>query len=202
MEVWNPIKGYEGYYEVSTTGKVRSCTRMRKSKNGSSHEWKGRILKTDEHITDGHLRVTLSKNNVQKRYSVHRLVAEAFIENPNNYPIVNHKNENPHDNRVENLEWCDWKYNSNYGTNKKRISLKQRGVPRLKCRKKLFQYSLDGKLLNVYECRKDAGLAGFSENNISKAIHRGNGKCRGFIWSYERIYDGKETVNNGQQTYV
>ena len=193
MEVWKPVQGYEGYYEVSNMGRVRSCTRMRKSKNGSLHEWKGKILSPDEHIRDGHLRVTLCVNNVSRRFLVHRLVAEAFIENPHDYPIVNHKNENPHDNSVENLEWCDWKYNSNYGTNKERISEKQKGKAKVRCRKKLFQYSMDGKLINVYESRNAAGHAGYAINNISKAIHRGNGKYRGFIWSYERIYEGAKS---------
>ena len=70
---------------------------------------------------DGHLRVTLSNANEKKRFFVHRLVAEAFIPNPNNLPIINHKDENPLNNKVENLEWCTISYNNNYNERNKKI---------------------------------------------------------------------------------
>ena len=102
MEIWKEIKGYEGLYEVSNQGNIRSLKtgKLRKPKNNF-----------------GYLRINLCKNNVVKFHMVHRLVAETFIENNDqNLTQVNHKNENKQDNRVENLEWCDAKYNNNYGT--------------------------------------------------------------------------------------
>ena len=110
MEEWRDIKGYEGRYQISSEGRVRSLDRI--GKNGYSY--KGKILKPRP-TKRGYIKANLSG----KIYAVHRLVAQAFIPNPNNYPVVNHKDENPSNNCIENLEWCDVKYNINYGTAKK-----------------------------------------------------------------------------------
>ena len=109
-EIWKPIKGYEGLYEVSNFGRIKSL------KFG-----KERILKGSKDKY-GYLQVVLSKNNKSKTFKVHRLVSEAFIPNPDNLPQVNHKDENPSNNNVNNLEWCDKTYNNNYGTRNTRIS--------------------------------------------------------------------------------
>ena len=113
IEEWRPIEGYEGLYEVSSYGKVRSLDRY----DRMNRFWKGRILKsyTD---TVGYLNVRLCSNGKLKHHLVHRLVAKAFIPNPDNLPQVNHRDEYKNNNRVENLEWCDGKYNVNYGTRK------------------------------------------------------------------------------------
>ena len=115
-EIWKDIKGYEGLYQVSNLGRVKSLPR----KNHPKEEF--RNLSPD---SKGYLRVNLFKNNKGKTHKVHRLVAEAFIPNPNNYPQVNHKDENKANNNVDNLEWCTNKYNVNYGhcrdSNKKEI---------------------------------------------------------------------------------
>lgn len=108
-EVWKDIDGYEGY-QVSNLGRVRSF------KNG-----KVRILKPSSDKC-GYLIVNLCKNSSSKSCRVHRLVAQAFIPNPNNLPQVNHKDENPSNNIVSNLEWCDAKYNINYGTRNEKTS--------------------------------------------------------------------------------
>lgn len=106
-EVWKPIKDYEGIYEVSSCGQVR---RLHKDKRSSPFK----ILKLD--TLRGYKKVHLYKNGSGKPFQVHRLVAEAFIPNPDNLPQVNHIDEDPSNNCVENLEWCDPKYNVNYGT--------------------------------------------------------------------------------------
>lgn len=103
MEIWKKIDGYENY-SVSTKGRVRN------DKNGSM--LKGQVRK-------GYSHVMLYPD--RKWYRVHRLVAEAFIPNPNNYPVINHKNEVKNDNRVSNLEWCTHEYNCNYGTRIEKI---------------------------------------------------------------------------------
>lgn len=115
-EIWKPVVGYEGLYEVSSLGRVRSLDRY----DRMNHFWKGRILKL---CTDGagYLMVGLCSNSKVKTYKVHRLVAQAFIPNPDNLPEVNHIDEDKRNNRVDNLEMCDGKYNSNYGTRKDRI---------------------------------------------------------------------------------
>lgn len=115
-EIWRPIEGYEGLYEISNTGQVRSLDKY----DSMNRFYEGRILKL---FADrlGYLRAQLYSNNKKKSFLVHRLVAEAFIPNPDNLPQVNHRDENPSNDNVDNLEWCDAKYNSNYGTRIDRI---------------------------------------------------------------------------------
>lgn len=107
-EVWKPVFGYEGLYEVSNHGKVKSL------------HWYGGNTEKEKTLsvrTDGYLRVVLSKDGISKNYAVHRLVAQAFIPNPNNLEMVNHKDENRQNNNVENLEWCTRSYNQIYSMN-------------------------------------------------------------------------------------
>lgn len=106
-EIWKPVVEYEGLYEVSSRGRVKSLNYQgKKGKEG--------MLKLSKK-KDGYLGVALTKNKKIKHLRVHRLVAEAFIPNYDNYPIINHKDENPSNNCVDNLEWCTYKYNMNYG---------------------------------------------------------------------------------------
>lgn len=109
MEIWKNIEGYEEY-QISTHGNVKSL-----------RFGKERILKPATN-KKGYLRVILSKQGKLKGYLIHRLVAEAFIDNPNNYQQVNHRDEDKANNYIENLEWCTPKYNINYGTRTEKIS--------------------------------------------------------------------------------
>ena len=113
QEIWKEIKGFDGNYSVSSEGRVRS-NGLLKGKNS-----KVRILKT-ELSKKGYLRVGLTKDGKQKKYLVHRLVAIAFLDNTNNLPDVNHKNECKTDNRLINLEWMSRRDNMNYGDRTKK----------------------------------------------------------------------------------
>ena len=115
-EIWKPVVGYEGLYEVSSYGRVRSLDRY----DSRNHFCKGKILKLQT-AGRGYLSVELSSNGKTKKFLVHRLVAEAFITNPDNLPEVNHINEDKTNNRVDNLEFCNHKYNVNYGTRTDRM---------------------------------------------------------------------------------
>ena len=109
-EVWKEVKGYEGLYEVSNTGKVKSLYGW----NGKKHVCRQRIMRpTIVDMGYGYRRyvINLCKEGKKKHYSVHRLIAEAFLPNPNNYKVVNHIDCNPLNNCVENLEWCTQKHN-------------------------------------------------------------------------------------------
>ena len=114
-EIWKPVVGYEGLYEVSSYGRVRSLDRYVKYSNGPIHLHKGRILNPGKEKV-GYLVVPLSCNGKLHLKKIHILVAEAFIPNPDNLPQVNHKDENKTNNNVDNLEWCTAKYNMNYGS--------------------------------------------------------------------------------------
>lgn len=119
-EVWKDIEGYEGLYQVSNLGRVRSLDRV----DSKGRHKCGQIMKLSLN-EKGYVKITLWKNGKKKDYKVHRLVAQAFIPNPNNLPEVNHiidDFEHRSDNRVENLEWCTHEYNLNYGNRSKRHS--------------------------------------------------------------------------------
>ena len=150
-EYWKPVVGYEGHYQVSNFGRVKSI------KFG-----KEIILK--QHIRRGYYSVVLSKNGILKRYSVHRLVAEAFIDNTDNLPQVNHKDENKLNNSVDNLEWCDSEYNNNYGTRNKRVSEKMTNG---KLSKPVLQYDLEGNLIREWASACECGRNGFDTGAVN-----------------------------------
>ena len=140
-EVWKDINGFEGYYQISNYGRIRSLDRLIIRSDGNPLPLKGRILKQNLKKS-GRLQIMLTKNSVYKVYQVHRLVAEHFIPNPNNWPEVNHKDENPLNNHVDNLEWCTPSYNVNYGTRIKRQAEK--------LYKKVIQYDLNMNFVKEY----------------------------------------------------
>ena len=177
IEIWKDYKDYEGLYQASNLGRLRSLDTYRKGRNGSIRFCKGRILKpcTDK---DGYLQVVLCKNNKQKTYKVHRLVAETFIPNTDNLPCINHRDECKTNNNVENLEWCDCKYNSNYGTRNKKVALKKK--------KPVLQYTIDGKFVREWPSAMDAERNGsFSSANICMCCKGKIKKHKGFIWKYK-----------------
>ena len=113
-EIWKDISGYEGYYQVSNLGRVKSLNRL----TSHGHNRKGKLLSKIRH-NDGYLHVDLCKNGSVNRISIHRLVAKAFIPNPDNLPEVNHIDEIKHHNMYLNLEWMTSRQNTNYSKNKK-----------------------------------------------------------------------------------
>lgn len=114
MEIWKPVKNYENLYEVSNLGRVKSLTRFVDS---NRYEIKEIIKKPYYNKSIGYYSISLWKNGIQHTWTVHRLVAEAFIENPDKLPCINHKNGRKLDNRVNNLEWCTYKENNNHAIN-------------------------------------------------------------------------------------
>ena len=179
-EYWRPILNYEGLYEVSNFGRVKSFDTYRKGKNGSIRICRGRILKPYTN-KDGYLCVVLSKNNKHKTYKVHRLVAEAFLPNPDNLPQVNHRDENKQNNNVENLEFCDCKYNINFGT-----AIARRAIKQLK---PILQYTLDGEFVREWASAKQAEREGGFRSECICMCCKGKIKThKGFIFLYKNVY--------------
>lgn len=185
-EIWKDIKGYEGLYQISNLGRVKSLTHI----STNNHIMKGKILKYRK-TKNGRIQIGLYKNGKQSQKYLSRLVAETFISNPNNLPEVNHKDENIENNCIDNLEWCDSKYNSNYGTRTKRIvqSNLQNGTyeknrkTQSKC---VAKYDINNNLICVYKNILEASkLNNLNNNLIGKHIKTGN-LYHNFYW---RLYE-------------
>ena len=156
------IEGYENY-EVTTTGEVINTKT-------------GRVLKSGKN-TCGYLHVVLCKNGKTKIKRIHRLVAEAFIPNPDNLPCVNHKDENKTNNCVDNLEWCTHEYNINYGTHNKRMT-KTKSKPILQLRK-------DGSLVRIWPSASEVHkVLNYSQGHISECCRGERHLSYGYKWCY------------------
>lgn len=170
-EKWKSIEGYEGLYEISTMGRVKSMER--KVKNGNGYRIvRERILKPHKH-NNGYLQLLIHKEGTIKKYYIHRLVAEAFISNPLNFPEVNHLNEDKTDNRLENLEFCDKKHNCNYGTRIERIS-KANSKP-VKCIETGLTFSSATEVKRKF---------GFTSQSISACCNGKRKTCGKYHWKF------------------
>ena len=182
-EIWKPIKNFEGLYEVSNLGRVRSLDRVVRNRSGYAVR-KGKLIKEAAVSGKAYRKVGLWKNNMGTNVLVHRLVAEAFIPNPYNLPEVNHKDENPSNNCADNLEWCDADYNMHYGTLQQRKADKQRG--KSIGSQPILQFTKEGELIARYDSALKAAEAINGDNSaICKCA---NGKVKtsyGFVWKWE-----------------
>ncbi len=176
MEQWKMIENFQGYYMISNYGGVWSLPRAIKTKNGQTRELKGKLLSYTTHGT-GYNNVYLSKNGVKTYVGVHRLVAIHFVDNPQNKEIVNHKNEIRNDNHYLNLEWVT------HGENLAHNGAFQKG--REKIKKKVYQYSLDGELINVYSYAGATAEDGFTPNAVTQVCCGFKGSHKGYHWRYE-----------------
>lgn len=183
-EVWKDVVGYEGLYQVSNTGKIRGLDRL-----SSCNQFVSGKIKEQRHDKDGYLKVTLCKDGNKKCHSVHRLVATAFIPNPNDFPVINHKDENPQNNNVDNLEWCTVKYNTNYGTCIQRRVAKTRGkrTDDKRC-KTIYQYSNEGILINTFLSIGDASRSlNIRKSTIKDILHGRRIQRKEFVLSFTEI---------------
>lgn len=167
-EVWKPIKGYEGLYEVSNLGNVRSVDRY--VTNGKGYcLLKGKPKKALPH-SKGYLIVGLWINNQIKLHLVHRLVAEAFIPNPNDLPCIDHINTIKTDNRVENLRWCSYKENSNNPLTREHLTCRNINKP-------VYFIDEQGKKISFKSIREAARRIGCSHSAIAIALKKNKPVC-------------------------
>lgn len=175
-EIWKDIKDYNGLYQISNLGRVKSLG------NSATRKEKIRKLKTDK---KGYYIINLFKNGKTKNYRVHRLVAEAFIPNPENKPEIDHINTIRCDNRVENLRWVTPKENKNNPLTIDKMKTSQLGSKHWKS-KPIIQYSMNGDIVNIWES--------------SMIIERTNGWANSHIWSACR--DNNKTAYNHKWRYL
>lgn len=171
MAHWREVHGYEGRYIVSDEGDIYSLPKTVKSYGGREGIRKGKYLKPSLRGRDELMYkfVVLSDGNGNtKKVSVHRIVAEAFVDNPNGHDVVNHIDRDTLNNRAENLEWCDQQYNNEYSHNKA-----------------VKQFTVDGESVAEYKSATVAGnITGIGRRSIVNAL---KGRCRtagGYIWKY------------------
>lgn len=165
-EIWRDIEGYEGLYQVSNKGHVKSL------------KWgKERILRPMIN-SSGYLKVQLYKNTAHQYRYIHRLVAITFIQNPDNKPQVNHKDENKLNNCVENLEWSTAKENNNFGTRNERAG-NSLSIP-------ILQYSKSGEFIREWQSAAEVErVLGINNSNITKCCKCKRKYAGSFIWRYK-----------------
>lgn len=183
-EVWKDIEGYEGKYQVSNLGRVRSLPRTHdiiREKNGSFIYHRKEKMLAPRIDRYGYQHVNLYDNEQHmKRHPVHRLVAKAFIPNPEHLPTVNHKDENKQNNRADNLEWMSISENNNYGTRGQRI-----GMANARKRKAVVQLNMDGREVNRFVSLNEASrVTGISLGSIGKCANGENHSAGGYRWRY------------------
>ena len=180
IEEWKPIEGYEDYYEVSNFGRVRRLSRIQKDSLGRTTFINQRVLK-------GHVgstfypEINLTKDGKHETKTIHRLVAQAFLPNPDNLPCVNHKDEKRNNNHVSNLEWCTYQHNNTYGTAIERKIISNAinsGRP------PVIQYDLSGNVVGRYEygaaqVKRELGI------KIMNCLHHECATAGGYVWRYE-----------------
>lgn len=181
-EIWKNIEGYEGLYQVSNLGRVKSLDKYLPDTLGRVSFRKEKIICQLQR--GGYLAVQIWKKGKNKKFLVHRLVATAFIPNPDNLPQVNHKDENKANNNVDNLEWCTHQYNMDYGTRVERIRLKQ--LNDVKKSKPVLQYTLDGEFIAEYPSLLEVKrLFNYDGGNIRRVCNGEYKQCYGYKWKFK-----------------
>lgn len=170
-EIWKDIKNHEGLYQVSNLGRIRSLYNYKR--NGTN------ILKP--RLKHNYYQIGLRKDSIRKWYQVHRLVAQAFIPNPDNLPQVNHKDENKLNNNVDNLEWCTVAYNNTYGTRLQKVSENN------KLRKEVLKFDINGDFIEEYSSVREATEKNNLKSlaNISQCCNKKRRSVKGYVFRFK-----------------
>ena len=169
-EIWKDVKDYEGLYQVSNKGKIKSLRRKTTFvyKRGGQHTISEKYIKLFKNKY-GYLKCYLYKSGKREIFQLHRIVAEAFIPNPDNLPQVNHKDENKSNNNINNLEWCTNKYNAEYSKNKA-----------------IIQYDKNSNKITEWRSQlKASKKTGISNKDISLCCRGKRKTAGGYIWKFK-----------------
>ena len=170
-EIWKDIIGYEGLYRISDQGRIFSVK-------------SGKIRETFV-SNSGYKMIHLYKNGTDRHFTVHRLVADNFIPNPFDFKEINHINENKLDNRAENLEWCNRKYNQEYSGNIRKWVNAGANGNKVASSRKIARYTKEGILLNVYiGAREVERMIGYSHQSIGRVCLGKQKTAYGYVWKY------------------
>ena len=183
QEIWKDIPSYEGLYQVSNLGRVKSLKRQ--------------LILKPMRTKKGYLCVALYKCPIRKFKPIHRLVAQAFIPNPKNLPQVNHKDENKENNYVDNLEYCTNKYNELYGTRIERVSknLEHRRITSVN------QYDLYGTFIKSWKTAKDAAQSmKIPASSICKCCKGIRNQTHNYMWRYNKEVVLCQNISNQLNT--
>lgn len=184
MEIWKDIKGYEGLYQVSNQGRVKSLERYKIGRFGIKYRVNEKII-IPHQDKYGYIRVGIYKDGVERTIRIHKLVAEVFIPNPNNYTEINHIDEDKTNNRVENLEWCSRSYNVRYGSRLDKVSKALQGHYNTKCSKSVLCVELNRKFPSSMEAERWLGIHKAHSNICKCCIGKPKYKTAyGYHWRY------------------
>ena len=181
-EIWKDIEGYEGKYQVSNLGRVRSLDRKVATVHSAMRTVRGKTLApwTDRY---GYLHVNLWSECKMLSQSVHRLVAATFIPNPCNMPEVNHKDEDKQNNRADNLEWCSTEYNINYGNRSHKVS--QTRISNATLGQRVEQLTMSGQHVRTFDSICDASRATGADKSVIVRVCKGRHlSAGGYRWRY------------------
>lgn len=177
MEIWKDVKGYEGLYQISNMGRLRSLDRVITTKAGWTQTKRGQIINISCVQNSGYYATCLHKNGKSKTKLLHRLVAEAFCDKPDGCDYVNHKDENKLNNNYDNLEWCTAKYNNNYGTCSERGAETQR--------RGFYQMDMAGNVIRKWRgFKKIQRELGFQRKLIYLCCIGKRESYMGYKWAY------------------
>lgn len=186
MEIWKDIKGYEGSYMVSNYGRVKSLEKNIKSHNCSRIQYRPERILKQYKSKWGYMRVYLTQNSIKKMFAVHRLVAMAFIDNPDNKPCVNHIDNNRNNNVVDNLEWCTYKENSQWAEIQGRRVFSEEWKQKIsETRKKKPVIATDDIGNQIYfSTVRSVAIKGFDPKAVIKCCKGKQKTHKGYKWIY------------------